>query len=499
MPVRTRIAPSPTGDPHVGTAYMALFNRAFASRHGGQFILRIEDTDVARSTSESERAIFDALRWLGLEWDEGPDVGGPYGPYRQSERVEIYRKHAAELVAAGHAFPCFCTPARLDQVRQAQQKQGQNPGYDGHCIGLSPDEVRARLANGERHVIRMKVPREGTARFHDRLRGDIEIPWTNVDMQVLVKGDGFPTYHLAVVVDDHLMDITHVLRGEEWIPSTPKHVLLFRYFGWDPPQYCHLPLLRNPDKSKLSKRKNPTSINYYRRLGYLPEVVLNYLGTMGWSMPDERDIFSLAEMIDVFDLDRVSLGGPVFGLDKMSWLNGQYLRRLTDDAFIDRVVEWRANRDELSPIVPLLKERTERLIDLANLADYLIGDRRALTPADFEREGLTTDEIVRILQFTVWSFEAMRSWKSGELERKCHALAEATGHKLRDFLFPLFVAVSGRAVALPLFDSMELLGSDLVRMRIRDAVEVLGGVSKKSAKQLEKDYARLVDSPQGGD
>jgi glutamyl-tRNA synthetase len=499
MSVRTRIAPSPTGDPHVGTAYMALFNRAFASRHGGQFILRIEDTDVVRSTSESERAIFEALHWLGLQWDEGPDVGGPHGPYRQSERVEIYREHAQRLVDAGDAFLCFCTPARLEQVRQAQQKRGENPGYDGHCIGLPAEEVQSRIASGEPHVIRLKVPREGNAIFYDRLRGDIEIPWANVDMQVLIKGDGFPTYHLAVVVDDHLMNISHVLRGEEWIPSTPKHVLLFRCFGWDPPQYCHLPLLRNPDQSKLSKRKNPTSVNYYRRLGYLPEAVLNYLGMMGWSMPDERELFSLQEMIDVFDVDRVSLGGPVFDLGKMSWLNGQYLRRLTDDQFMDRVQEWGANRQTLSRIVPLVKERTERFIDLANLADYLIGDRRLLKPEDFARETLALADVVRVLQYTLWSFEELRAWTTDAIEERCHALANAMGHKVRDFLFPLFVAVTGRAVALPLFQSMELLGSDIVRMRIRDAIEVLGGVSKKHAKQLEKDYTVLVDSLGGAD
>ena len=499
MSVRTRIAPSPTGDPHVGTAYMALFNRAFASHHAGRFILRIEDTDIARSTVESEQAIFDALRWLGLEWDEGPDVGGPHGPYRQSERTAIYREHADRLVADGHAFPCFCTTERLDQVRQAQQKRGGNPGYDGHCIALPSAEVSARIAAGERHVVRMKVPLEGSALFHDRLRGDIEIPWTNVDMQVLIKSDGYPTYHLAVVVDDHLMEISHVLRGEEWIPSTPKHVLLFQYFGWDAPQYCHLPLLRNADKSKLSKRKNPTSLNYYRRLGYLPETVLNYLGLMGWSMPDGRELFSLQEMIDVFDVDRVSLGGPVFDLGKMSWLNGQYLRRLSDDEFVDRVQQWGANRAELSRLVPLLKERTERFIDLANLADYLIGDRRALTIDDFTKEGLGVDDTLRTLQFALWLLDVQRVWSTEALERRCHELAGAMGKKVRELTAPLFVAIAGRSVALPLFHSMELLGPDLVRMRLRDAIETLGGLSKKNAKALEKEYARLVDSPGGHD
>ena len=286
MSVRTRIAPSPTGDPHVGTAYMALFNWAFAKHHGGEFILRIEDTDQARSTSASEQVIFDALRWLGLHWDEGPDVGGPHAPYRQSERRESYGQYAQQLIDGGHAFHCFCTKQRLDEVRSGQQAAKQTTRYDGRCVGLSADEVSTRINAGEAHVVRMRVPEEGACTFVDELRGEITIPYSQIDMQVLVKADGMPTYHLAVVVDDHLMEITHILRGEEWLNSVPKHKLLFEYFGWDMPTLVHLPLLRNPDQSKLSKRKNPTSITYYRDEGFLPEAFLNYLGLMGWSMPD---------------------------------------------------------------------------------------------------------------------------------------------------------------------------------------------------------------------
>jgi len=303
--VRTRIAPSPTGDPHVGTAYIALFNLCFARQHGGEFILRIEDTDQVRSTRESEQQIYDALRWLGIEWNEGPDVGGPYGPYRQSERGEIYRKYALELVEKGHAFYCFCTPEELDQMRAEQMARGETPRYDGRGLLLSNEEVQRRLAAGEPHVIRMKVPSEGVCVVPDMLRGDVEIPWDRMDMQVLMKTDGLPTYFLANVVDDHLMKITHVLRGEEWLPSAPKLILLYEYFGWDKPQLCYMPLLRNPDKSKLSKRKNPTSITFYERMGFLPQAMLNYLGRMGWSMPDEREKFTLEEMIANFDVQRV--------------------------------------------------------------------------------------------------------------------------------------------------------------------------------------------------
>ena len=340
MKVRTRIAPSPTGFPHVGTAYIALFNLCFAQQHGGEFILRIEDTDQLRSTPESEKMILDSLRWLGLNWSEGPDVGGPHAPYRQSERMGIYKQYALDLVEKGHAFYCFATAEELDQMRAEQQARGETPKYDGRSLKLSAEKVQQRLAAGEPHVIRMKVPEEGICKINDLLRGEVEIPWTQVDMQVLLKTDGLPTYHLANVVDDHLMEITHVLRGEEWLPSAPKHQLLYQYFGWEMPTLCHMPLLRNPDKSKLSKRKNPTSINYYRDIGVLPEALLNYLGRMGWSMPDEREVFTLQDMIDNFDVQRVSLGGPIFDVEKLNWLNGQWIKALTPTQLLTRLLTW---------------------------------------------------------------------------------------------------------------------------------------------------------------
>ena len=495
MVVRTRVAPSPTGDPHVGTAYVALINQVYARSQGGQFILRIEDTDVARSTRASERMIIDALRWLGLDWDEGPDVGGPCGNYRQSERKNIYREHAQRLLDAGHAFECFCTPQRLEQLRTEQSARGDNTGYDGHCLALDGATVQSRIAAGEPYVIRMKVPGEGTCRFTDMLRGEIEIPYAQVDMQVLMKADGYPTYHMAVVVDDHLMRITHILRGEDWISSVPKHVLLYAYFGWEPPLFCHLPLLRNPDGSKLSKRRNPTSVNYYRRAGYLPEALINYLGRMGWSMPDEREMFGRDEMIEAFDIKRISLGGPIFDFAKLDWLNGQYIRRLSPDEFLYRVRDWAFRDDQLERLVPLVQDRTERFIDLVPLAGYLIGDRTAITAADFEHKDLQPDDGKRILQFVLWWLDAVRDWNRDVLHAGASQLARSMGFKIRDFLFPLFVAVSGKPVALPLFDSMEILGADLTRVRIRDAIEVLGGVSKKLAKKWEKDYRALVDTP----
>ncbi|MDD4737545.1 MAG: glutamate--tRNA ligase, partial [Kiritimatiellae bacterium] len=337
MTVRTRIAPSPTGAPHIGTAYIALFNYAFAKKHGGQFILRIEDTDQTRCTAESERDIFDALRWAGLSWDEGPDVGGPYGPYRQSERTQMYREHAEILVEKGAAYPCFCTTERLNELRKQQTEAKQMLGYDGHCASIPHEEAQRRIEAGEPHVIRMRVPEEGDCVVQDRLRGEIRIPWAQVDHQVLVKTDGFPTYHLANVVDDHLMGITHVIRGEEWISSTPKHVRLYELFGWEAPEFVHLSLLRNPDKSKLSKRKNPTSILYYRRAGIMPEALLNYLGQLAYSMSDGREEFSLEDLCSTFELDRVSLGGPIFDLGKLKNFNGRYIRALSPEALLEKM------------------------------------------------------------------------------------------------------------------------------------------------------------------
>ena len=489
--VRTRVAPSPTGDPHVGTAYVALFNLAFARSHGGDFVLRIEDTDRSRSTATSEQLILDSLRWLGLDWDEGPDRGGDAGPYRQSERGDLYAEHVDRLLEAGHAFRCFCSAERLDEVRRQQQLAKETPRYDGHCLGLSAAEVEQRMAAGEPSVVRMKVPSEGSCVIDDLFRGPIEIDWGQVDMQVLLKSDGMPTYHLANVVDDHLMGITHVIRGEEWINSAPKHRLLYEYFGWEAPVLAHLPLLRNPDRSKLSKRKNPTSIRYYRRAGYLPEALVNFLGLMGHSMPDGREKFDLDAFVAEFSLDRVTLGAPVFDQEKLSWLNGTWLRELSDEGFADRVAEWALNREFLMQIVPLVKERTERLSDLADMTTYLLGEPPAYGPEAFAATGLEDEALLEILQFVLWRLEATEDWERQTLVDTLSTLALELDMKIRALLAPLFVAISGRPVSLPLYDSMVILGSDLTRARVRRAIEVLGGVSKKQAKRLEKRYRTL--------
>ena len=485
--VRTRIAPSPTGDPHVGTAYIALFNYCFAKKHGGDFILRIEDTDTARSTAQSEAAILRSLRWLGLTWDEGPGVGGPYGPYRQSERSEIYRKYAAELLDNGHAFRCFCTPERLEQMRQAQRAAGQRPGYDGLCLRLQEPEVKAKLARQEPFVIRMKVPSEGSCVIKDLLRGDIVIGWDTVDMQILLKADGMPTYHLANVVDDHLMEISHILRGEEWINSAPKHKLLYEYFGWEMPVLCHLPLLRNPDKSKLSKRKNPTSLLFYERMGFLPEALLNYLGLMAWSMPSGEEKFTLQEMVDQFSLERVSLGGPVFDLQKLQWLNGRWIREaLSDEEFARRVRQWALNEEYLMHLVPLVRSRVSVLSDLGPLTAPFFSGVVEITLEQLLDGKLDRNAVSVAIEVVLARIEEVREWTKAGIEEMLKALATEMDVKYRDFLRPFFITISGSPVSVPLFDAMELLGRDLCRARLRYALGLVGPPQSPEAKQLRK-------------
>ncbi len=494
MTVRTRIAPSPTGDPHVGTAYIALFNLCFARQHGGQFILRIEDTDQARSTPESEQAILDSLRWLGLDWDEGPDKGGDFGPYRQSERGDIYARYAEELIEKGHAFRCYRTPEELDELRVARREAGGFAALKPSELKLSDEEVARREAAGMPSVVRMIVPEgEGPCPVDDMLRGTIELDWGQVDAQVLLKSDGMPTYHLANVVDDHLMGITHVLRGEEWINSAPKHKLLYQYFGWEMPALCHLPLLRNPDKSKLSKRKNPTSILYYKKMGFLPEALLNYLGRMGWSMPDESEKFSLQQMMDSFDVQRVSLGGPIFDVEKLSWLNGLWIREdLSTEQLADRLHDWLLNRDNLLTVLPHAQTRMNTLSDFVPLTGFLAAGQLPINAASFNEVNLDDDELKQVLQFALWRLEALRHWDRDEIFGTLKVLAGQLGIKLKDFLAPLFIAIAGSTASFSVMDSMVLLGPDMSRARLRHALNVrFGELGKKQQKKLEKAYEAL--------
>ncbi|MFO0746804.1 MAG: glutamate--tRNA ligase [Myxococcota bacterium] len=472
-PVRVRIAPSPTGDPHVGTAYIALFNRAFAKRRGGKFILRIEDTDQTRSTRESEGAIFRSLRWLGLDWDEGPDIGGPFGPYRQSERLAIYQEHAKILVDKGHAYPCFATAAELEEMRRTQKERGAKQPYDRRYRDLPADEVARRKAEGQPFVIRLKMPLDGETVVPDGLRGEIRFRNDELDDQILLKSDGFPTYHLANVVDDRLMQITHVIRAEEWIPSTPKHLRLYDAFGWPAPEFIHLPLLRNLDKTKISKRKNPVSLEYYEAAGILPEALLNFLGRMGWSMPDEREKFGFDDMVEHFDFSRVSLTGPIFDLDKLDWLNGLYIRDLAPEALVARLQQWLLSPAYLGRVVPLVRERMARLSEFVPKTSFLFGEPTPLAKEAYVPKGQTLEATVTALAAVAEAVDGIVRWEAAPLEETFRKLCETVSWKAKDLFSVVRLVATGSSAAPPLFDTLAVIGKARTQVRIRAALKLL--------------------------
>ncbi|HUD20361.1 MAG TPA: glutamate--tRNA ligase [Patescibacteria group bacterium] len=458
--VRTRIAPSPTGqDLHIGNAYTALINYVFAKKNNGQFIIRIEDTDRTRFVEGSEARILESLRWLGIPHDEGPDNGGPYAPYRQSERLDIYKKYAEELIAKGHAYYCFCTPERLAEMRQDQEAKHLPPMYDGLCKKLDPKEAKKRAAGGEKHVIRLNVPDDGVSTFHDIIRGDISFENKLIDDQVLLKSDGFPTYHLGVVVDDHIMKITHIIRGEEWISSTPKHILLYQFFGWELPQFAHASLLRNPDKSKLSKRKNPVWVSDYKTKGYLPEAIKNYLATMAWAYPGGKDIFTVLEMTQKFTLEAVQTTAPIFDTEKLRWMNGEYLRMKSDAEIKDLIKNFYTDEklDDalLINILPLIKDRMKLLSEFKSLAGFF-----------FERPR----ELERPLQESALKIgrDALNNcdWNHDAMEKSIREAAEKGNVKAKDVFMELRVAVTGKTVGPPLLESLEILGKDETLKRL---------------------------------
>ncbi len=475
--VRLRVAPSPTGDPHVGTAYMALFNLAFARQQGGAFLLRVEDTDRARFQADSEQQVYDTLHWLGLDWDEGPDVGGPYAPYRQSERLDTYRPYVDQLVASGHAYACWCSSERLTEMRSEQQRAKTPTGYDRRCLGPTREQ-RAELDGfTDTPVVRLLVPEDPPLRFPDLIRGEVNAP--RPDDQVLLKADGFPTYHLAVVVDDHLMGITHVVRGEEWISSTPKHLLVYDALGWDRPAYAHMPLLRNADKSKISKRKNPAArLTWFQEQGYLPEALLNFLGLLGYSQPDESEVFDFAQMSRDFDWSRVSTVGPVFDLDKLGWLNGEYVRALAPEDFARRAVPFLqsaglvsapASADELAlveALVPLVQTRVALLTELPALVRCFFVPEEAFVvdeaaAAKIAGSGAVLTSAADALEpLTVWTTETVQ----GALDA---ALIDGLGLKRGKAYAPVRVAVCGASIAPPLPESMAVLGKTRVLRRLR--------------------------------
>lgn len=461
--VRTRIAPSPTGqDLHIGNAYAALVNYVFAKKHKGQFIVRVEDTDRSRLVERSEERILTTLAWLGVVHDEGPDKSGPYAPYRQSERLQLYKKHAEELIKNGLAYYCFCTHQRLEEMRKDQESKHLPPMYDGLCKNIQKDVAKKRVEKGEKHVIRLNVPDNGTTLFYDVIRGDISFENKLLDDQVLLKSDGFPTYHLGVVVDDHIMEITHIVRGEEWISSTPKHVLLFQFFGWELPVYAHIPVLRNPDKSKLSKRKNPVWVSWYREQGFLPEAIRNYLALMAWSHPEGKEIFPTEEFIEKFALENIQTTAPVFDIEKLRWMNGEYFRGMTNAKCQMLIYEFFENKyslDQIERVLPLVRERMKTLKEFESLAGFFFEK-----PQDYERS--INKEILSIVKNALTT----SVWKHDAMEAAIRDAAEKAGKKAKDLFMELRVAVTGKTVGPPLLKSLEILEKEETISRLNISV-----------------------------
>ncbi len=488
MTVRVRFAPSPTGKMHIGNLRNAFFDYFFARTAGGKFLLRIEDTDQGRSTEGSIQNIYDTLRWLGLSWDEGPDVGGPFGPYVQSERNALYGEYAGKLLAAGRAYRCYCSPERLAAVRREQSDQKLSViGYDRHCRDLTEAQRAEYERQGVRPVVRLRVPLEGVTVFRDEILGDIEK--ANVDVNpdpVLLKSDGFPTYHLANVVDDHLMEITHVLRSQEWLSSGPIHILLYRAFGWEPPKYYHPPLILGKDGHKLAKRHGSTTMDEFREKGYLPEAIVNYVTLLGWSYDGEKELFTAEELGKLFSLERISKSPAVFDYQKLDWFNGQYLRKLEPADLRDRLVPFmqkagliaspatEAEKQALLDIVPLIRERLSVLSDCATWTSFFFKDVAVADPAELVPKKGTPEKTRAALEALKTSLAGFEGKSEDQIETDFRALAERLGVKLGDLLMPLRVALTGTKVSPPLVGAMRVLGREKIESRLSAAIALLG-------------------------
>lgn len=480
--IRVRFAPSPTGYLHVGGARSALFNYLFARKHNGTFILRIEDTDQNRFVEGALKEIYDSLRWLGLQWDEGPEVGGNYGPYIQSLRLDLYAKYAQQLIDQGHAYRCFCTPERLAAVRTEQEKAKSPVGYDKHCRNLSDEQVKANLDAGMPFVIRFKIPAGRSVVFTDKIRGKIEYNSDILDDLVLIKSDGFPTYHMAHVVDDHLMEISHVMRGDEWIASTPRHILMFEAFGWQPPEYAHLPVILAPDGGKLSKRKGAASVMDYKRAGFLPEALFNFLALLGWSPGDDREKMSLEETINAFSLEQISPKASVFDEKKLEWMNGLYLAERSDESLFDVIAPDLIDKGWISPngnkadpytlsVIGMLKVRSKRVTDLVESMAYFYRD-----PEKFEEKAARkyfTADAVQILDSIKEKLLTISDFSNHTLEQAFKEISESKGIQSGKLIHPTRLAVSGISFGPGLFELLAILGKDTVLRRIDTARNVI--------------------------
>ena len=491
MTVRVRYAPSPTGDPHVGNIRSALFNWLYARHTGGTFIVRIEDTDQARLVPGSVETILDALRWLGLDWDEGPGSQTPHGPYVQSERLDLYTAHAERLLAEGKAYHCYCTPERLDAVRKERQKAHQPTGYDRRC--REPGGAgQARGENPNPPVVRFEMPTEGSLTINDFVRGEVTFDVSLLDDFVLLKSDGYPTYHLANVVDDHLMEITDVMRAEEWLPSAPRHRLLYEAFGYEMPRLIHLPLILGPDRSKLSKRHGAASVLEFRDMGYLPDALINFLALLGWSLDESSEVFSKDDLVRHFTPERIVASPAVFNVEKLDWFNGLYIRSMADAELADALVPWLegpehglpadtlpVDRDYLATIVPLERERLKRLSEAPEMLSFFFEERLTYDASLLVPKGLDAAGARAALEQALAVAEGapadtgVDDWSVAALETSYRALAERLGVKTGHLFGAMRVAVTGRTAAPPLFDTLAVLGRERIVSRLRAALEAL--------------------------
>ena len=479
LPIRARMAPSPTGPLHIGTARTSLYNFLFARHFGGTYVLRIEDTDLVRSTADYESDIIDNLHWLGVTWDEGPQVAGgedigPYGPYRQSNRSELYAAEAARLLGSGNAYHCWCTPAELDAVRREQEAKKEAPRYNGRCLRLTDADRAQFAAEGRQPALRFKVPPE-IVRFDDLIRGEVGFDNSLLGDFIIVRADGSPLYHFVVVIDDEKMAISHVIRGEDHVSNTPKHIALIRALGYREPRFGHIPLILNADRSKMSKRKSQTSLTAYRDEGYLPEAMVNFLAFLGWSPGTEEEIFTLDELTARFDLAHVHKGGAIFDKDRLDYLNGVYIRSLTDEQLALRLRPFLPDAlddEAVVRVVPLIKERLVKLADAAELVAFLTetdDEVAALYEADaLVPKGRTLADAAGALRAAIEALTALTAadFAADVLEVRCREEADSLGWKAGDFFRPLRIAITGRSVSPPLFGSMELLGRDRVLSRL---------------------------------
>ena len=482
--VRTRFAPSPTGFPHVGNMRTALFAWLFARHEGGSFIVRIEDTDVTRKVKGAVEAILDGLRWLELDWDEGPEVGGKYGPYFQSQRLKLYHGAAERLISQGDAYYCYCSPQRLEEMRAEQVRRKQPPGYDRHCRELSAEERRQKEAEGIIPVVRFKTPLEGQTRFNDLIWGGVTFENSTIDDFVLLKSDGYPTYHLANVVDDHAMEISHVIRAEEWISSTPRHLLLYQALNLEPPQFIHHPMILGPDRVKLSKRHGAVSIIEYREQGYLPETMLNFLALIGWSLDDKTELLSRQELVDNFSLDRIGKTGAIFNRDKLGWMNGVYIRGLSPEDFVQRSlpfldkglpleVKRPLDIDYVRQIMPLIQERAKTLADVAELTKFFFVDELDYKKHPPIGKNMDAAASATALEASRQRLQALEMFDEASLEASLRPLAGELDLNTGQLFGTLRVASTAEVATPPLFQTMAVLGKERCLIRIKSALDRL--------------------------